>query len=276
MCESDAEITTYAQLRAVGHTRHWISASLDAGVLERIRRGVYASCDPCPAARAAAAHGGMLGCVSAARHLGLWVLDDEDEPAHVWMNRGGHRQEHPGCTCVEHWDEGPDTDAFGVPSVPRVLRQILACKGVETFFVALESALYQHKITRAGLAWLRAHVNDAGRDAMDFARRDAESGLESLLRWRLRRHGLAIAAQVFIVSVGRVDFLIGDRLIVEVDGAPNHDDATHRHKDLSRDANAATWGYITLRFDYAQIVHDWPTVEAAILAQIAAGNHLRH
>jgi very-short-patch-repair endonuclease len=203
------------------------------------------------------------------------VLDDADEPAHVWMNRGGHRREHAECSCVEHWDEGPDVDAFGLPSVPRVLRQILACKGVETFFVALESALHQGKLTRAGLAWLRAHVNKEAREAMDFARRDAESGLESLLRWRLRRHGLMIAAQVFIVSVGRVDFLIGDRLIIEVDGAPNHDDAAHRHKDLARDANAATWGYITLRFDYAQIVHDWGTVESAILAQVAVGHHLR-
>ena len=26
-------------------------------------------------------------------------------------------------------------------------------------------------------------------------------------------------------------------------------------------------GYWTLRFDYASIMHDWPTVEAAILAR---------
>ena len=42
-----------------------------------------------------------------------------------------------------------------------------------------------------------------------------------------------------------------------------------RHKDLVRDANAAAWGYVTLRFDYALIVHDWDLVEAAILGSLA-------
>lgn len=76
-----------------------------------------------------------------------------------------------------------------------------------------------------------------------------------------------------IISVGVVDFLIGERLIVEVDGKQNHEGATERHRDLVRDANAAAWGYITLRFDYAQVVHDWESVELAILAHLDRGLH---
>ena len=72
-----------------------------------------------------------------------------------------------------------------------------------------------------------------------------------------------------IAGVGGVDALIGDRLIVEVDGRDNHDGASMRHKDLVRDANAAMWGYVTLRFDYALIVHDWDMVERAILGALA-------
>ena len=34
------------------------------------------------------------------------------------------------------------------------------------------------------------------------------------------------------------------------------------------------WGYLTLRFDYALIVHDWDLVERAIMAYVAAGRHL--
>jgi len=49
----------------------------------------------------------------------------------------------------------------------------------------------------------------------------------------------------------------------------------HGHKDLLRDARAAALGYETLRFDYALIIHDWPLVEAAILAKVTAGAHLR-
>lgn len=71
-----------------------------------------------------------------------------------------------------------------------------------------------------------------------------------------------------------MDFLLGDRVILEVDGIGNHDGASNRHKDLVRDANAAVWGFVTLRFDYALVVHDWPTVEAAILAHLDRGLHV--
>jgi very-short-patch-repair endonuclease len=81
-------------------------------------------------------------------------------------------------------------------------------------------------------------------------------------------------APACISSVGRVDLLIGDRLLVETDGRDNHDGISHRHKDLVRDANAAAWAYVTLRFDYALVIHDWDLVERAVLAQVAAGHHL--
>lgn len=273
MCTLTDAVTTHACLLEVGLSRRGISAAARDGSLLRLRRGVYARDAACIPVRTAATHGGTLACVTAARHEGLWTLGDERE-IHVWLGGHGHAYAHDGCSCVEHWDDGPATDAFGVPSVPRILRQMLACRGVEEFFVALESALRQGLITDAGLAWLRSTTNDTARDAIDFARRDADSGLESLLRWRLRRHRLPIRAQVAIVSVGTVDFLIGDRLILEADGRTNHHGDVARHKDLVRDANAAAWGYVTLRFDYALIVHDWDTVEQAILAHVDRGRHL--
>ncbi|WP_314456017.1 DUF559 domain-containing protein [uncultured Microbacterium sp.] len=69
--------------------------------------------------------------------------------------------------------------------------------------------------------------------------------------------------------------MIGDALVVEVDGVANHAGPERRHKDLMRDAQAAAWGFVTLRFDYAMVVHDWPTVEAAILGHVSRGLHRR-
>jgi very-short-patch-repair endonuclease len=273
MCLLPAAVRTFRELRAVGQTRSQIAAGVRTGGLIAIRRGVYASIDACFPAVAAAAHGGALACVSAARHRGLWVLDVSDT-VHVWLGAHGRAYAHAHCACVAHWDDAERTDAFGLPSVPGILRQILGCCGVEEFFVVLESALNQGAISRAGLEWLRSRTNAAAREAIEFARADAQSGLESLLRWRLRSHGLRVRAQVSIVSVGRVDFLIGDRLIVEVDGKENHARNDYRHRDLLRDANAAAWGYLTLRFDYAMVVHDWETVELAILACVDRGRHL--
>ncbi len=100
---------------------------------------------------------------------------------------------------------------------------------------------------------------------LDIARPDADSGLESLFRLRMHVLGIRLACQVDVEGVGRVDFVIDECLIVEVDGRENHDGPALRHKDLRRDAAASRRGYETLRFDYAQIVHDWPSVQAAIL-----------
>lgn len=102
---------------------------------------------------------------------------------------------------------------------------------------------------------------------VDIARPDADSGLESLLRLRLHLLGVTLDCQVVIDGVGRVGFVIADRLLIEADGRGNHDGASLRHKDLVRDAAASRAGYETLRFDYAQIVHNWPQVRDAVLAR---------
>ncbi|SDQ86437.1 DUF559 domain-containing protein [Microbacterium sp. cf332] len=268
MCATRSIFTT-RQLRADGLTHRDITAALDTGRLERIRIGMYASPDACRAARAVAAHGGSMACVTAARHHGLWTLDDEDEP-HVWLKTGQRAHHESACGCVEHWDRDRRRTASGPLPLPQVLRQILGCRGPEQFFVAVESALRQGRLSSDELRWLRRNTNARGREALHLARTDADSGLESLLRWRLRRFGLRVRTQVAVFGVGVVDALIGDRLIVELDGRANHDGATMRHKDLVRDANAASWGYTTLRFDYALVIHDWDLVETAILGAFAS------
>ncbi|MBD3940695.1 DUF559 domain-containing protein [Microbacterium sp. NEAU-LLC] len=273
MCTSKRPVSTYAELRDGGLSRRALADELDCGTIRSLRRGVYERAGACDDVRDAAAHGGALACVTAAAHHGLWVAE-YGTGLHIGMPSSGRVHAHTGCTCVVHWVDDDRTDAFGVPSVRVTLRQILRCQGLEAFFVALESALRKRKLSAADLAWLRAHTNAAAREAIAFARSDADSGLESLLRWRLRIHGLSVRTQQKIISVGRVDFVIGDRLIVEVDGVANHDDESHRHKDLVRDAHAASWGFVTLRFDYALVVHDWPTVELAILGLVDRGVHL--
>lgn len=276
MCAATGSIRSYGELRALGLSRGQIRGAVRTGRAWVIRRGVYAVGSACAAARDAAAHGGALACVTAARHLGLWILDEDDARTHVWLRRGGHAYPHVDgpCSCVEHWDEGVPSSVFGLPPARHVLWQIRQCFDIEHFFVALESALSLDLLSAADLAWLRARRGGDVREALALARSDADSGLESLLRWRLRAHGLHIRTQRTIHDAGRVDVLIGERLIVEADGKGNHDGTSHRHKDLVRDTKAAVWGYVTLRFDYALIVHDWPLVEAAILGHVAAGRHL--
>ena len=103
---------------------------------------------------------------------------------------------------------------------------------------------------------------------VDIARPDADSGLESLVRVRLHVLGILLECQVVIEGVGRVDFVPEGRLLLEVDGKRNHEGTAQRHKDLARDAAASRRRFETLRFDYAQVVHAWPTVQAAIVAAL--------
>ena len=127
-----------------------------------------------------------------------------------------------------------------------------------------------HRSRRRELAGCALALPPSGVGSSTSRRWDADSGLESLLRLRLRRIGIALASQVEIPGVGRVDFVLGDRLILEVDGGTATRAPSQRHKDLVRDAVAAAHGFDTLRFDYALVVHDWPLVEAAILAKVGA------
>ncbi|BDZ66073.1 type IV toxin-antitoxin system AbiEi family antitoxin domain-containing protein [Agromyces mangrovi Wang et al. 2018] len=270
-CRDLGGVARAAELAAAGVGRRALARALADGALIRLRQGIYAMPDLDPDAAAAVRHGGALGCLSAARALGLWVLTDDDR-LHVSMPPTGRSREHPDCACVLHWTGGV---LRPIASIVDVLRQVLACAGPEEFFVCLESAMRLKRIDAAGVARLRARVPSWVRPLVDDAQWDADSGLESLLRFRLRPYRLRIRSQVVIPTVGRVDHVIGDRLILEADGRENHDGGSERHRDLVRDAAAAALGFDTLRFDYAQIVHDWPSVRAAILAKVDAGLHLR-
>ena len=100
----------------------------------------------------------------------------------------------------------------------------------------------------------------------------SDSGLETLFLTRLGPWGLPVRQQVILAS-RRVDFLIGETLVVQVDGHAHHSRAADRGRDASHDAELRLRGFTVLRFTYAQILHDWPAVERVIARALAAGLH---
>ena len=247
--------------------------------LLRPRIGVYALPETDPSTLDAIGHRGAVACVTAARQLGIWVLDDgEVEQPHTWVHPAYaptrialHPAPDEGSCCVFHRDDCVDAPSLGRVGVLHCLVQILTCKGDEAFFAALESALHLGLVDDHLRAKLRARIPQRFRWLVDFARADADSGLESLVRLRLHRRGISLATQVDIPGVGLVDFVVGDCLIIEADGG-THDGPT-RHRDRVRDAMAMALGFVTLRFDYALIVHDWELVENSVLAAIDRNLH---
>ena len=273
ICAALGGVASFAALVEHGVSRRALQRALDTGEIARARRGVYALPSIERAQRAALEHGGIPACVTAGSLLGLWT--PEDPGVHVWFGASGHAHAHDGCTCVAHWDAGSALAVGALPDVSSVLLQISRCQPAEVFFAATETALRQRLLDPTARAWLRSRIAPPLRPLLDDARADADSGLESILRFRLRRHGIELRSQVHIAGVPS-DFLIGTRLLLEVDGRENHHDAAKRHKDLVRDANTARLGYETLRYDYALIMHQWELVEGAILAKVAAGAHFVH
>lgn len=251
-----------SRLLASGARRSDLRRCCAKGQLIRVREGVYALPSADPLVREAAAHGGALACTSALRSHGVWVLDAPG--LHVWLGAGGRAHPHADCACVPHWDGGRAEP--GRVGIVRALVQLASCQGAEAFFVAFESAWRLRRLDRAAREEVRRRLPAGMRYLVDLARGDADSGLESLVRLRLALLGIAVRSQVRIDGVGRVDFVVDGRIILEIDGRENHEGAALRHRDLRRDAEAARRGYVTLRFDYALVVHHWEVVRDAILA----------
>ena len=262
---------TTARLTANGVPRRAIATAVREGRILRPREGIYL--DPAVGRDAVHAeqHGGRLACLSAARALGLWTLDDRR--LHVGMTPGRHVREADGCSPVVHWHAEPGMTRPLIVSAFLALVQIAGCAGAEQLIVALDSALRLGRIPMDALEDLASAVPPALRRVVGAATPLADSGLESLVRWRLLSLGIVALPQHHVPGVGHVDLLVGDRLIIELDGG-THDGPEQRRRDAHRDVAATALGFLVLRLDYRQVVHHWPDVESAILTMVANGAHL--
>ncbi|WP_312169658.1 DUF559 domain-containing protein [Microbacterium sp.] len=265
LVELHGGITRGSLLASFGCTRKDLSNAVRRGELIRIRTGVFATPSCASEVCTAALHGGALTCAGALRLHGVWVLEDDAHP-HVWLGHAGRTHPHPDCVCIEHYRSG--VMRVGLAPVEAALVHSFGCHGDEFFFAAFESAWAQRLIGAAARRRIRAALPAGARWLVDLARHDADSGLESILRLRLHLLGIHVLTQVLIEGVGRVDFVLEGRLILEADGKGNHDGASERHRDLGRDAAASRLGFETLRFDYAMIIHDWNEVIAAIVGAL--------
>jgi very-short-patch-repair endonuclease len=71
---------------------------------------------------------------------------------------------------------------------------------------------------------------------------------------------------VKVPGVGRVDLLVEGHVILELDGYIWHGDEEAFERDHRRDLAAGLAHYRVLRFTYDQVMFEWPSVYAAVLA----------
>lgn len=248
-----------------------LRAAVTRGEIERVRRYWLATEHAPIDLRRAAEASGRVACVSFARQRGWWMPDDIDTGLHLHV---GPHAEAPAADAVVHWSR--PLVAVGrhvlTESVDDALEHIADCVPHEAALVLWEAAIRAEQRTAADLRRVQWRSAAASRLSMEVTGL-SDSGLETRFVRRIRGWGLALQQQVWLAG-HPVDVLIGDRLVVQLDGFAHHSSSADRTRDLAHDRELIARGYTVLRFSYVEVMHRWPAVERALRRALAQGAHL--
>jgi very-short-patch-repair endonuclease len=273
-------VVTRAQLEGAGFTAYRRQRALADGQLIRIRNGWFAAVGAPEQIVRAVRVGGRLTCASALAHRGLWTMPDSR--LHIALASNACRLRSPDDrhepldpadpSLALHWRHYAHTSHAAVDSVESAASHLLRCAAQDSAIVTIDSALNSGQLSLAGLNRVLARLPGRYGRVAELVDARAESGLETLARLRLRRRGIRVTTQVQIAGVGRVDVLIGDRLILELDGRGHHL-GEQFERDRGRDLRATAGGYLPLRVSYRQVLYEWNAIELAIVQLVRRGEH---
>ncbi len=272
--EQNGGIAHRSEILRAGFSVPVLRGLVRSGRAESIRRHWIAGPNAHELLRVAAAAGGRLTCVSLARWRGWWVPDDVADDIHLHLLPGSGTPRFPaGWSGITHWTRplAPVARTL-LGSVEDALAHIAVCLPRDAALVIWESAARMERLAVAALTAI-PWTSVAARELASSVTGLADSGLETLVVIPLRRWGLLVRQQI-VIAGKRVDLLIGERLVVQVDGWTFHAGSVQRTKDIAHDAELRLRGYTVIRLSYAQVVHDWPATEALIRRAVAAGLHM--
>jgi very-short-patch-repair endonuclease len=249
-----------------GFSSHDIADAVAAGLLRRERRVWVAVPDADAQLVFAARAGVVLSCITLARRLGLWVLDPS--VVHVACDPHASKIRAAGAVVHRHIPLIARPPGVLIDGVVNMLQAVAACQPYESALAVWDSALNRRLIDHEQLVRLpfRGRARELAAQASPFR----DSGLESFVVPRLRWLKLPIRSQTWLFG-HRVDFLIGARLVLQIDGG-HHVDA-QRAADVAHDVELMLRGYHVIRVTYDQVVNHWPDVQERILRAIAQGLH---
>ena len=247
--------------------------SLAASVLpEALRRGLLT--EPMPGVAAlpgipdplvlAASVGGAASCAWAAAQHRLETLRPPAGCITV-PREGGYEHLERGVPRLHRRDVAVD----GLVTVlPRTVADCARCLPALEAVVVVDAALRRGVPTDLVLHHLRGRGAAAPRQVV--ARGDARSGSvgETVARILFWVAGIAAVPQHHVPGVGYVDFLVGRRVVVEVDGFEFHASQHDFARDRRRDALLVAAGYVVLRFTHLDVLHRPEAVRAAVRAAL--------
>jgi very-short-patch-repair endonuclease len=239
----------FSTLTANGFSRGHIDRAVKDGAVQRPSPGTYALHDAPAELLFAAERGVSLTCISAARVLGWWALQ-EPPLVHVTADRA---MSLPGA--VVH--RGPRTAKRLIATPLQIIDSAFRCLPPLSALVLAECAVSSHYV---GVPALERHFSGPKdwkvRQLIREIPLRTASPLEVCARFHLRAAGLAVETEVHIPEVGRVDLAIEGRLLVEIDGYEFHSSREHYRKDRNRWNAATAAGWKTLRITAEMVLHD--------------------
>ncbi|KQX05354.1 MULTISPECIES: endonuclease domain-containing protein [unclassified Leifsonia] len=273
-------VASYRTLDSRGVGRSSVRAAVRSGQIIQVRGRWFASPSAATDVVRAVRVGGTLTGSSAARLQGMWTLDDDR--LHVRVPTTASRLRSPADrgmpldaahdrVCV-HYSRRPGTE-HAMDGVLDALVEMYSCGDARAAVVATDSALNQGLLSVAELSELRTLIPADRRKFVDRVDGKAQSGLETLARLLLRARRIRFRTQVWIAPAGRVDILVGDRLVLELDGRAFHTGAAFE-EDRRRDLELVMQGYLVVRISYRMVMARWDDVAAAILELVRRDEHL--
>ncbi|MDN4478586.1 DUF559 domain-containing protein [Demequina sp. SYSU T00039] len=251
-------------LLAAGVTKHAIYAALRAGVVTQPARGCFAVPDAPLWAVRAACFRGVPTCVTL---LGLWGLPllDRDPRAHIAVPRNrALRATDSRSTSRLVLHREFEAPVRAEDAVRIALAHAARCLPRDQWLVPVDSALRQGLITvdEAMHAGRRGAIPARWTQRMADPR--AESPAETRARVAMLQARLDVRSQVSIEGVGRVDFVVRKRVIVETDGREYHSDPARFTEDRRRDRAAILLGFQPLRYPAAHALRDPESIAADV------------
>lgn len=269
-------IVSAAQLMDAGWSRRSINSALSNGNLVRVAYGSYcfAPLSTEDLAIRAVKLGCWVTCFSALERHGLWVPRIPGPPhlctTYNRLSSGKARSKSVGSH--RRWTRNPSKAP--VLDIVDSLTEAIHCGTSEQAFIVLESALRLGKVTPTEVDRIVGKCFAYQAKSLGSPGRFSESGTESAFAFRMNRLGIRFRQQVNIAGIGRVDFLIGDSLVVELDSFEHHQ-ASRRgfNRDRERDADLHLRGYRVIRLTYDQVFYKWEECERRVVEAIRQGFH---
>jgi very-short-patch-repair endonuclease len=270
----------YAAFDRAGIARSEVLAAVRSGAAARVRNGWFAAPDAAADVVRAVRVGGIATASTVARLRGVWVPSRDRLHVRVSSNAARLRSPHDPSVVLDarrhgvcvHYRARID-GTFGRDPLTTALGEMFACALSHEAIAAVESAIERRELDPGHLDAVRRAMPPGRRGLLDRLDLATQSGLETKVRLLLHGRRVRFRTQAPIDGVGMVDFLVGDRLVIEVDGWEFHSSREHFENDRRRDFELVTGGYQVLRLSYRQVVDDWERSSAGILALLARGEH---